>query len=148
MADVNAAIGLAQIREYDKMLAERKRVFLAYADALSKYDWAIIPTIKKDGRETSYHVFTLRIKGATEAQRDEMISEISKREVAVNVHFIPLPMLTFFHGMGFNIEDFPQSYANYSNEISLPVYPQLTDEMVAQVIDALVEAYNTVLGKN
>lgn len=148
MADVNAAIGLAQIREYDKMLAERKRVFLAYADALSKYDWAIIPTIKKDGRETSYHVFTLRIKGATEAQRDEMISEISKREVAVNVHFIPLPMLTFFHGMGFNIEDFPQSYANFSNEISLPVYPQLTDEMVAQVIDALVEAYNTVLGKN
>lgn len=144
MADVNAAMGLAQIREYDKMLAERKRVFLAYADALSKYDWAIIPTIKKDGRETSYHVFTLRIKGATEAQRDEMISEISKREVAVNVHFIPLPMLTFFHGMGFNIEDFPQSYANYSNEISLPVYPQLTDEMVAQVIDALVEAYKTV----
>ncbi|MDO5446319.1 MAG: DegT/DnrJ/EryC1/StrS family aminotransferase [Prevotellaceae bacterium] len=147
MADVNAAIGLAQMREYDKMLAERKRVFMGYINALSKHEWAILPTIKKADRETSYHVFTLRIKGATEDQRDEIINEITKREIAVNVHFIPLPMLSFFHGLGFNIEDYPQSYANYSNEISLPVYPQLTDEMVAEVVDALVDACNKVLGK-
>lgn len=147
MADVNAAIGLAQIRQYDKMLLERKRVFTTYAEELGKYDWAIIPPIKNGERETSYHVFALRIKGASESQRDDIISEISKHEVAVNVHFTPLPMLTLFREMGFDINDYPQSFANYCNEISLPVYPQLTDEMIHCVIDTLVEAYNTVMGK-
>lgn len=145
MADVNAAIGLAQIRQYDKMLAERKRVFTNYTLALSKYDWAIIPPIKSDDRETSYHVYPLRIKGISEEQRDEIIKKISEQEIAVNVHFVPLPMLTLFKNEGYDIKDYPQSYANYCNEISLPVYPQLTDEAVGIVADAVISAYNEVV---
>ena len=144
MADVNAAIGLAQIRQYDKMLAERKRVFDTYTAALSKYDWAIIPPIKTADRETSYHVFALRIKNFTEEQRDAMIAEIAKSDVAVNVHFTPLPMLTLFKERGYRMEDYPQSFANYSNEISLPVYPQLTEEQLEFIITTVVNAYNVI----
>lgn len=145
LADVNAAIGLAQIRKYDKLLAERKRVFETYAAELGKYSWAIIPKFRSGDKETSYHVFALRINDASEEQRDSIIAEISKAEVAVNVHFVPLPMLSFFHGMGFDIKDYPQAYANYRNEISLPVYPQLTDEMVHFVIQTVVDAYNKIM---
>lgn len=145
MADVNAAIGLAQIRQYDNMLAERKRVFTSYTLTLSKYDWAIIPPIKSNDRETSYHVYPLRIKGISEEQRDEIIKKISEQEIAVNVHFVPLPMLTLFKNEGYDIKDYPQSYANYCNEISLPVYPQLTDEAVCIVADAVISAYNEVV---
>lgn len=144
MADVNAAIGLAQIRQYNDLLQERKRVFELYNNALSKTDWAITPPHKQGGRETSYHIYALRIKSFTDEQRDEMIEEIAKKEVAVNVHFIPMPMLTFFKEMGYDINNYPQAYENYKSEISLPIYPQLTDEQVNYVIDAVIEAYEKV----
>jgi dTDP-4-amino-4,6-dideoxygalactose transaminase len=106
MADVNAAIGLAQIRKYDELLKERKRVFQMYDDAFSKCNWAILPPKEKDGRETSYHLYALRIKDFTEEKRDAMIDEIAKQEVAVNVHFIPMSMLSFFKQQGYNIADY------------------------------------------
>lgn len=144
MADVNAAIGLAQIRKYDKLLKERKRVFQMYDDAFSKCDWAILPPAKKDERETSYHIYALRIKDITEEKRDAMIDEIARKGVAVNVHFIPMPMLSFFKQQGYNIADYPVAYNNYKREISLPIYPQLTDEQVRYVIDAVITAYDKV----
>lgn len=144
MADVNAAIGLAQIRKYDKLLKERKRVFQMYDDAFSKCDWAILPPAKKDERETSYHIYALRIQDITEEKRDAMIDEIARKGVAVNVHFIPMPMLSFFKQQGYNIADYPVAYNNYKREISLPIYPQLTDEQVRYVIDAVITAYEKV----
>jgi len=144
MADVNAAIGLAQIRKYDKLLKERKRVFQMYDDAFSKCDWAILPPAKKKGRETSYHIYALRIKDITEEKRDAMIDEIARNGVAVNVHFIPMPMLSFFKQQGYEIADYPVAYNNYKREISLPIYPQLTDEQVRYVIDAVITAYEKV----
>lgn len=144
MADVNAAIGLAQIRQYDTLLQERKRVFELYNNSFSKTDWAITPPQKQGGRETSYHIYALRIKSFTDDQRDAMIEEIAKKEVAVNVHFIPMPMLTFFNEMGYEINNYPQAYDNYKSEISLPIYPQLTDEQANYVIDAVMEAYEKV----
>lgn len=144
MADVNAAIGLAQIRQYDTLLQERKRVFELYNNAFSKTDWAITPPQKQGGRETSYHIYALRIKSFTDEQRDAMIEEIAKKEVAVNVHFIPMPMLTFFKEMGYDINNYPQAYENYKSEISLPIYPQLTDDQVNYVIDVVIEAYEKV----
>ncbi|MGX8694780.1 MAG: DegT/DnrJ/EryC1/StrS family aminotransferase [Prevotella sp.] len=145
MADVNAAIGLAQIRQYPRLLQERKRVFSSYNAAFSQAPWAIVPPSLQDGRESSYHVYTLRIKDISEQQRDEMIAEISKSQVAVNVHFIPLPMLTLFRDMGYRIEDYPQAYENYHHEISLPCYPQLTDEMVQFVIKTVIDAYHAIV---
>lgn len=144
MADVNAAIGLAQIRQYDRLLAERKRVFLTYNKAFSALPWAICPPSVQGEKETSYHIYALRIKDFSEAQRDRMIEKISAREVSVNVHFIPMPMLTFFKGLGYKIEDYPQAYRNYCAEISLPVYPQLTEQQLEFVIQTVIDAYNEV----
>ena len=146
MADVNAAIGLAQMRVYTSLLAERKRVFNSYKVAFSDCDWAIIPPAIDGEKETSYHIFALRIKDVTEEQRDAMIMEIAKKDVAVNVHFIPMPMLTLFKDLGYKIEDYPQAYANYKGEISLPIYPQLTPEMINQVVTSVKEAYSTIIG--
>lgn len=147
LADVNAAIGLAQIRKYEGLLKERKRVFTRYNDALKQYDWALTPPAITPGKESSYHVYALRIKDVTEQQRDEIIQEIAKSEVAVNVHFVPMPMLTLFREMGYDIKDYPQAYRNYAHEISLPIYPQLTDEQADFVIRTVEEAHNKVMGK-
>lgn len=145
MADVNAAIGLAQMRQYESLLEGRKNVFNKYTEAFSKYDWAILPPEKIDGKETSYHIYAIRLKNATEQQRDDVIDEIAKHEVAVNVHFIPMPMLTFFKNMGYNIEDYPQAYKNFSHEISLPIYPQLTEEEINFVIATVINSYEKVI---
>jgi dTDP-4-amino-4,6-dideoxygalactose transaminase len=145
MADVNAAIGLAQMRQYPSLLKERKRVFLNYDNAFSQCPWAIIPPSVQGEKESSYHLYALRIKGIDEGQRDAIIDEIAKKEVSVNVHFIPLPMLTFFKGLGYDIENYPQAYKNYACEISLPIYPQLTDEEVFFVINVVKDAYETVI---
>lgn len=147
LADVNAAIGLAQIRKYEDLLKERKRVFTRYNNALKQYDWALTPPALTLGKESSYHVYALRIKDVTEQQRDEIIQEIAKSEVAVNVHFVPMPMLTLFREMGYDIKDYPQAYRNYAHEISLPIYPQLTDEQADFVIRTVVEAHNKVMCK-
>ena len=147
MADINAAIGLAQMRQYPELLKQRKRVFKKYGSVFSKYSWAIVPPSEKGGRETSYHIYALRIRNINEEQRDEMIEKISRKEVAVNVHFIPMPMLSFFKDQGYDIADYPQAYKNFSCEISLPIYPQLSDEEVDFVISAVVESYQKVVSE-
>lgn len=144
MADVNAAIGLAQMRQYTKLLKERKRVFNMYNDSFKECPWAIIPPSIEAGKETSYHIYALRIKGFTEEQRDLMIDEIARNEVAVNVHFIPMPMLSYFKASGYDINDYPQAYENFKSEISLPIYPQLDNEKVRFIIETVKEAYNKV----
>ena len=73
-----------------------------------------------------------------------MIELIVKTGISVNVHFIPLPMLTLFKNLGYDIEDFPVSRENYSCEISLPIYPQLTDDQVITIVEAIAEAYNSL----
>ena len=144
MADVNAAIGLAQIREYPVLLKERKRVFNTYSKAFADCDWAIIPPSVDGEKESSYHIYALRIKDFTEEQRDHMIDEIAKAEVAVNVHFIPMPMLSFFKSLGYDIKNYPQAYENFKGEISLPIYPQLGEEQLDFIINVVKTAYKTV----
>lgn len=145
MADVNAAIGLSQIRKYSTLLDKRKNIFALYNDAFQQYDWAIIPPSQSKGRETSYHIYALRIKNITEETRDAIIDEITKFDVAVNVHFIPMPMLTFFRELGYDINNYPIAYNNYKSEISLPIYPQLSNEQVQYVIESVVAACNKIL---
>lgn len=145
MADVNAAIGLAQMRVYPDLISNRKRIFNAYNDSFSQESWAMVPPAILGGKESSYHLYALRINTVSEEQRDLIIDEIAKADVAVNVHFIPMPMLTFFKNQGFKIEDYPQAYENYKCEISLPIYPQLTEEEVEYVINTVKNAYNTVM---
>lgn len=142
LPDISAAIGLAQIRKYSKtLLSLRKCIANYYETYFKKTDWAILPTLKDEKRESCYHLYPLRIKNFSESQRDAMIREVSKRGVAVNVHFIPLPMLTLYSDMGYKIEDYPNSFKQYSGEISLPIYPQLSIEEVAYICKSIEEAY-------
>lgn len=147
MPDINAAIGLAQIRQYPELLALRKRVFNKYNDSFKQCNWALLPPSIINDKETSYHLYALRIKNISESQRDEIIQEVADNEVAVNVHFIPLPMLSFFKNMGYDISNYPQAYQNYACEISLPIYPQLTDEEVDYVIQTVIKSYEKVVNK-
>ncbi len=146
MADVNAAIGLAQIRKYPKLLKERKRVFNTYTKGFADCDWAILPLSVDGEKESSYHIYALRIRGFTEEQRDRMIDGIAKNEVAVNVHFIPMPMLSFFNSLGYDIKNYPQAYENFKGEISLPIYPQLDEKQLSFIIKTVKAAYNEVIG--
>ncbi len=146
MTDIMAAIGLIELGRYDNdMLVRRKAIFDLYTELLSKHDFAIIPTYQTADKTSSYHVYPLRIKGVTEAQRDEIMKHIFDQQVSVNVHFIPVPMMSFYKGMGYSIDNYPQSFKNYSCEISLPVYYDLTDEQVHTVVEAIVNAVNIVL---
>jgi dTDP-4-amino-4,6-dideoxygalactose transaminase len=146
MPDICAAIGLAQLRKYkDKLLEERKQIFENYANAFSKYEWALTPPSITEKKTSSFHLFALRIKGITESQRDAIIDEITKSDITVNVHFIPLPMLTLFKELGYSISDFPKAYENYSQEISLPIYPQLTSEQVGLIIDSVTKAVEKII---
>jgi dTDP-4-amino-4,6-dideoxygalactose transaminase len=146
MPDVCAAIGLAQIRQYDHLLAERKRVFQRYSDLLGKYPWVQVPPQDNELQKSSYHLYALRIKNITEIQRDTIIEEITKDGIAVNVHFIPMPMLSLFKNMGYKIENYPIAYDNYAREISLPIYPQLTNEQVDYIVKCVAKAYDKVVG--
>jgi dTDP-4-amino-4,6-dideoxygalactose transaminase len=146
MPDVCAAIGLAQIRKYDKnLLQERKRVFDTYSREFSKFEWAQLPPQDNERIKSCYHLYALRIKDSGEQQRDAIIDEIAKSGVAVNVHFIPMPMLTLFKNMGYKIEDYPIAFDNYSREISLPIYPQLNEEQVNYVIKSVVDSVSKVI---
>lgn len=142
MPDLNAAVGLAQMRMIDLLYHERKRVFDGYVKGFARYPWAILPKEEdEDGRRTSYHIFALRIAGISEAQRNSMIDSIARQEIAVNVHYVPLPMLSYFAKLGYDIKHYPKAYELYACEISLPIYPQLTEAMVNAAVSAVVEAY-------
>ena len=144
MPDVCAAIGLAQIRQYNKLLSERKRIFTKYSELFGQYSWVQLPPQDNEYNRSSYHLYALRIKNISEMQRDLIIDEIAKAGVAVNVHFIPMPMLSLFKELGFRIEDYPVSYDTYSREISLPIYPQLTNSQVDYIVNAVVQSYEKV----
>jgi dTDP-4-amino-4,6-dideoxygalactose transaminase len=144
MPDICAAIGLAQLRQYEKlMLPERKRVALRYLNAFQNYDWAELPPQMEKLKESSYHIFPLRIKGISEKERDNIIKKIINSGVSANVHFIPLPMLSIFREKGYMITDFPVSYSNYCREISLPIYPQLSNDQIDSVVSAVVSAVHS-----
>ena len=145
MPDVNAAIALAQLRKYDFLLSERKRVFERYSNALIKYDWALLPAQDTANQTSSYHIYALRFKTITETQRDELIQRLADNGISVNVHYIPMPMLTLFKGLGYEIKDYPVAYDTYTREVSLPIYPQLTNEEVDYIIDSLVKNYIDII---
>ena len=140
MTDILAAIGLVELERYENdMLVKRKHIFNKYTEAFSKDERFEVPVYEIDTKTSSYHVYPLRIKNITEKERDAIIQQIAMQNISVNVHFIPLPMLSFYKNNGYNIQDFPVAYDNYAREISLPVYYDLTDGQVERVIAAIIE---------
>lgn len=146
MTDLTAAIGLVELARYESdMLVKRKHICDTYQSYFSKFDWALLPVLKDDHRETSYHLYPLRIKGITEAQRDEIIKRIFDQDVSVNVHFIPLAMLSFYKKSGYNIADYPSAYQNFACEITLPVFYDLSDDQLDTVCRAVSSSVESVL---
>lgn len=146
MTDIMAAIGLVELERYDAdTLKVREHIFEQYDAAFSKYEWAEIPEYKSANKTSCYHLYPLRIKGITEAERDAIIKEIFDHDVSVNVHFIPVPMMSFYKKMGYDIKNYPVTFDNYSREISLPVYYDLNDTLVQTVINGVIQSVEKVL---
>ncbi|MDG1148048.1 MAG: DegT/DnrJ/EryC1/StrS aminotransferase family protein [Crocinitomicaceae bacterium] len=146
MTDLQAAIGLIELERYQENLDRRKVIFDAYAAGFKTESWAIQPLYETADKRSSYHLYLLRIAGVTETQRDAIIQEIFEQDVSVNVHFQPLPILTAYKKRGYKMSDYPEAYSKYANEISLPVYYDLSDDNVKTVIEAVKHAVKHVMG--
>ncbi len=146
MTDLAAAIGLIELDRYEHdMLPYRRHICEYYSEYFKKFDWAKLPVLKTADAESSYHLYPLRLNLCTEAQRDMVIQEIFNRDVAVNVHFIPLPMHSFYKNKGYQMSHYPVSYTNYASEISLPVYYGLTNDLLDTVCRAVSDAVSMVM---
>ena len=154
MTDLQAAIGLVELDRFDSETTPRRKEicerynagFAADATGPERNRKVILPLFKDNNRESCYHLYMLRIAHASETQRDAIITAIAKREVSVNVHFIPLPMLSFYKEQGYRIADYPNTLRQYSCEISLPVYYDLTNAQVDEVIAAVNASVMEVMG--
>lgn len=138
MTDIQAAIGLVQLDRYSGLLARRRQI-------IEKYDAAFIPegllTVPHftDRHTSSGHLYLLRIPGIDAERRNEIIVQMAERGIATNVHYKPLPMMTAYKNMGFDIKDYPNAYHQYENEITLPLNTKLSDEDVDYIIENLLE---------
>lgn len=136
MTDLNAAIGLAQLERYDDLLKRRREI-------VKKYDEAFLPMGLKplihleNDSTSSCHLYLLRIPGFDEKDRNMLIEEMAKLGIATNVHYKPLPMMTAYKNMGFDIKSYQNAYDMYKNEITLPLHTKLSDEEVEYVIDSI-----------
>lgn len=146
LTDMASAIGLVQLARYEEMLVKRKAIFDIYSKYLGEKDWAILPFEKEGDTVTSYHLYLLRVKDFNEEQRAEVIKILADKDIATNVHFIPLPMFTLYKNLGYKIEDYPNAYAQYANEISVPLYSLLTLEDAEYVVKELIKAVEQVRG--
>ncbi len=146
MPDVLAAMAVAQMKVYaNKILPERKRVFETYVDFFSELENFIVPPFIHPEKQSSYHLFPLRIHGIDDEQRAHVIEKIAAEKIAVNVHFVPLPLLTVFHERGYTMEICPVSYQLYANEISLPIYPQLTESQCRRICRVVLAAVQSTI---
>jgi len=147
MTDLQAALGLVELERYDAdTLVRRRAIVERYTAAFTGDARFVVPSHRQGQRLSSFHLYMLRVARASEEQRDAIIEATGKRQVSVNVHFIPMPMLSLYQGLGYRIADYPNTYRQYSREISLPVYYDLTDDQVDTVIAAVKSAVDEVMG--
>lgn len=140
MTDVVAAIGLKQFERYPQLLARRKEIIGKYDAALKPMGVQTLPHYT-DTWQSSGHLYITRVPGVTDQQRRDIIIKMAERGVACNVHYKPLPMHTAYKKLGFDIKDYPNAYAFYCNEITLPLHTCLTDAEV----DYVLECYTDIL---
>ena len=138
MTDINAAIGLAQLRRYNGLLERRQEIIKKYNEAFKDLPVKVL-SHKDENHISSGHLYLVRINNISEEKRNEIIIKMAEKGVACNVHYKPLPMLTAYKNLGFDIKDYPNAHKNYENEVSLPLYSKLTDEEVEYIIDNFKE---------
>lgn len=143
MTDIHAAIGLAQFKRYPDLLARRKEIIERYDKAFHPYGVHTLPHFT-DEHISSGHLYLTRIfkkngEPVSDEERREIIIKMAERDIATNVHYKPLPMMTGYKRLGFDIKDYPNAYAQYANEITLPLFSRLTDEEVEYIIENFIE---------
>lgn len=136
MTDIQAAMGLAQLMRYQSMLKRRHEIISRYDNAFKNENMSVLEHAGENYR-SSGHLYFIRPTGISEDARNDMIKKLAEKGIASNVHYKPLPMLTAYKNMGFDIEDYPNSYNYYRNEITLPLYSRLTDEQVDYIIEGV-----------
>ncbi|MBP3374218.1 MAG: DegT/DnrJ/EryC1/StrS family aminotransferase [Bacteroidaceae bacterium] len=141
MTDIMAAIGLKQFERYPQMLARRRQIIERYNAALKDLNVEVLDHYGDD-HASSGHLYFVRLLGKDVEYRNEVIIEMARREIACNVHYKPLPMMTAYKNLGFGIEDYPNAYNQYRNEVTLPLNTCMTDEQVDYVIENFVEIIN------
>lgn len=138
MTDIMAAIGLKQFERYPQMLARRREIIERYNAALKDLNVEVLDHYGDD-HASSGHLYLVRLLGKDVEYRNEVIIEMARREIACNVHYKPLPMMTAYKNLGFDIADYPNAYDHYRNEVTLPLNTCMTDEQVDYVIENFVE---------
>lgn len=138
MTDIMASLGLAQLRRYPKLLMRRREIIEKYNEGLKSEEVTVLQHYGED-YSSSGHLYLVRLIGKTREECNEIITKMAERGVAANVHYKPLPMLTAYKNLGFSIEDYPNAYELFSNEITLPLHTKLTDEEVDYVIQVFKE---------
>ena len=134
MTDIMAAMGVAQLRRYSDILKRREEIAGTYDSAFQSLGIEVLPH-HTDEWHSSMHLYMTRIPGITFEQRQEIIVKMAKRGIATNVHYKPLPMMTAYRNLGFDMKDFPNSYHYFVNEVTLPLHTKLTDKEVAYIIE-------------
>lgn len=137
MTDVAAAMGLAQMQRYDALLSRRKDIIQRYDAAFKPLGVQVLKHYTED-YQSSGHLYITRIPGITSDQRNEIIIRMAEQGIACNVHYKPLPMMTAYKNLGFDVADYPNAYRYFANEITLPLHTCLTDEMVVYVIESYI----------
>lgn len=143
MTDIMAAIGLVQMKRYPEMLKRRKEIIGKYNEAFKDLNIQTL-THYSEAHQSSGHLYLVRLLGLGETGRNVFITKMAERGVATNVHYKPLPMHTAYKNLGFNIQNYPNAYEQYQNEITLPLHTKLTDEDVDYIIENFEEVYQEV----
>lgn len=138
MTDVVAGIGLAQMKRYKGLLERRKEIIGKYDEAFKPLGIEVLNHYTEE-HQSSGHLYITRVPGITLEQRHEIIVKMAEQGVACNVHYKPLPMMTAYKNLGFDIKDYPNAYKRFENEITLPLHTKLTDEEVEYVIEKYSE---------
>lgn len=138
MTDIAAAIGLKQLERYPDMLARRREIINRYDEAFRPLG---IVTAQHYGEDyaSSGHLYLTRVPGITQEQRNEIIYRMAEKGIAANVHYKPLPMMTAYRNLGFDIADYPNAYAQFENEITLPLHTKLTDGQVSYICEIFTD---------
>ena len=138
MTDISAAIGLVQIRRYAELLHRRRQIVERYNEALKDCNVQVLNHYGDD-HQSSGHLYLVRLLGKDCEYRNEVIRKMAERGIACNVHYKPLPMMTAYKNLGFDIKDYPNAYRQFKNEVTLPLHTRLTDEDVEYVIGNFCE---------
>ena len=138
MTDVMAGIGLAQFKRYPEMLKRRKEIIERYDAALSDYNVQVLNHYDAN-HASSGHLYLVRLLGKDTEYRNYVIEQMAERGIACNVHYKPLPMMTAYKNLGFDIADYPNAFAQYANEVTLPLHTRLSDEDIDYIINNLIE---------